>query len=83
MKTIPMTIQKGDLVWWRGSFGTDGWKQTKVVNIDKCPDGGKYGDPVESIPVAEKGACVFDLASGSWAYGYQIEPVAQQMEFDL
>jgi hypothetical protein len=54
-----------------------------VVNIDKCPDGGKYGDPVESIPVAEKGGCVFDLASGNWAYGYQIEPVAQQMEFDI
>ena len=83
MTIKPLTIQKGDLVWWRGSFGTDGWKQTKVVNIDKCPDGGKYGDPVESIPVAEKSACVFDLASGNWAYGYQIEPVAQQMEFDL
>ena len=45
MTLKPMTIRKGDLVWWRGSFGTDGWKQTKVVNIDKCPDGGKYGDP--------------------------------------
>ena len=75
----PLTIQRGDLVWWRGSFGTEGWKQTKVLTIDKCPDGGKYGDPVESIPLVEKDTCVFDLACGHWAYGYQILPVPSEL----
>ena len=79
MKMTPMTIQRGDLVWWRGSFGTEGWKQTKVLTIDKCPDGGKYGDPVESIPLVEKDTCVFDLACGHWAYGYQILPVPSEL----
>ena len=79
MKMTPLTIQKGDLVWWRGSFGTEGWKQTKVLTIDKCPDGGKYGDPVESIPLVEKDTCVFDLACGHWAYGYQILPVPSEL----
>lgn len=79
MKTTPLTIQKGDLVWWRGSFGTEGWKQTKVLTIDKCPDGGKYGEPVESIPLVEKDTCVFDLACGHWAYGYQILPVPSEL----
>lgn len=79
MKMTPLTIQKGDLVWWRGSFGTEGWKQTKVLTIDKCPDGGKYGEPVESIPLVEKDTCVFDLACGHWAYGYQILPVPSEL----
>ena len=79
MKMTPLTIQRGDLVWWRGSFGTEGWKQTKVLTIDKCPDGGKYGDPVESIPLVEKDTCVFDLACGHWAYGYQILPVPSEL----
>jgi hypothetical protein len=75
----PMTIRKGDLVWWRGSFGTEGWKQTKVLTIDKCSEGNKYGDPVESIPLVEKDTCVFDLACGHWAYGYQILPVPSEL----
>ena len=79
MKMTPLPIQRGDLVWWRGSFGTEGWKQTKVLTIDKCPDGGKYGDPVESIPLVEKDTCVFDLACGHWAYGYQILPVPSEL----
>lgn len=79
MKMTPLTIQKGDLVWWRGSFGTEGWKQTKVLTIDKCPDGGTYGEPVESIPLVEKDTCVFDLACGHWAYGYQILPVPSEL----
>lgn len=79
MTLKPMTIQKGDLVWWRGSFGTEGWKQTKVLTIDKCPEGEKYGEPVESIPLVEKDTCVFDLACGHWAYGYQILPVPSEL----
>ena len=83
MTLQPMKINKGDLVWWRGSFGTDGWKQTKVVGIERVEAGQKYGDAVETILVAEKDQCVFDLASGNWAYGYQIAPVAQQLDFDI
>lgn len=83
MTLKPMNIRKGDLVWWRGSFGTEGWKQTKVIGIERVQAGEKYGDATDSILVTEKNDCVFDLASGNWAYGYQIEPVAQQLEFEI
>lgn len=85
MKLTPMTIRKGDLVWWRDCDGDNGWVTRKVINITQNPHGAYLmeGTDLEFVPVIQKDECVFDLDNHKWAWGYQIQPVAQQMEFDI
>ena len=76
---------KGDLVWWRDCDGDNGWVTRKVTNITQNPHGAYLmeGTDLEFVPVLQKDECVFDLNNHKWAWGYQIKPVAQQMEFDI
>jgi len=74
-KLIPEEIRKGDTVWWRGSWGNEGWKEAKVVRIELVRPGQKEnGVLVPWIPIGVIENCVFDLDNGHWAYGYQIKP---------
>jgi hypothetical protein len=72
-------FSKGDQVWWRGSWGNESWEKAKIVGIELVNDGQKQGGiVVEQIPVEVKDHCVFDLANGHWAYGYQIKEVTNE-----
>lgn len=72
-------FSKGDQVWWRGSWGNESWEKAKIVGIELVNDGQKQGGIiVEQIPVEVKDHCVFDLANGHWAYGYQIKEVTNE-----
>lgn len=67
------TIKIGDTVTYRGCWGNDVPKQTKVEGIELCRSiGGKYGKPVKEIDVKNIERGVFDLSDGHWCYGYQI-----------
>ena len=85
MSIKPMNIRKGDLVWWRNCDGNNEWVQQKVTGILKDPKGAYLtdGTELELVLVSQKDECVFDLANHKWAWGYQIEPVAQQLEFEI
>lgn len=74
-KLIPNEIRQGDIVWWRGSWGNEGWKEAKVVRIELVRPGEKdNGVLVPWVPTTVIENCVFDLDNGHWAYGYQIKP---------
>ena len=73
-------IKLGDTVWWRGSWGNEGWKEAKVKGIDLVRSGQKdNGIPIPWVPVEAIGSCVFDLDNGHWGYGYQIKPKEQTL----
>lgn len=74
MKEIEV-IKNGMKVVYRGSWGNDAPKETTIVGIELCKDGEKYGEIVEEVPADAINKCVFDLADGHWAYGWQIEKV--------
>jgi hypothetical protein len=69
----------GDEILWRGSWGKDPAKITKVTGIEVCEGRSKYGEPVNSIEW--KGVLngdvniTVELSNGHWAYGYQITPL--------
>jgi hypothetical protein len=74
-KLIPNEIRQGDIVWWRGSEGRDGWLEAKVKRIELVrPGQHENGVLVPWIPTTVIDNCVFDLDNGHWAYGYQIKP---------
>jgi len=66
-------LKIGDVVIWKGSWGSDAPQQATVEGID-LTKGGKYGEPVNEI----KWSQVYDrnvvvtLDNGHWAYGSQI-----------
>jgi hypothetical protein len=72
-------LMVGDEVLWRGSWGKDPAKITKVTGIELCDGRSKYGVPVNSIEW--KGVLngnvniTVDLSNGNWAYGTQINPL--------
>ena len=77
-KLTPQEIRQGDTVWWRGSFGNDGWEKAKVHRIELVRPGQKEnGLLVPWVPTTIIENCVFDLDNGHWAYGYQIKPVEE------
>lgn len=71
------TIKIGDFVMWRGGFGLNAPQKTSIVGIELCQNGDKYGNPVDEVDAELKDLCVFDLYSGHWAYGKQIELITE------
>lgn len=69
-------LKVGDEVLWRGSWGKEPAKITKVTQIEVCIGGSKYGKPVDSIEW--KGVLdgtvniTVNLSNGRWAYGTQL-----------
>lgn len=50
-----------------------GYYEGVVESIEKCEDGEKYGELVDSMPMRKK--CenyVLCLNNGHWCYGYQV-----------
>ena len=69
------TLKVGDTVMWRGGFGSDAPRKAKVVGIEVCPAGSKYGAPRESVEWSKIHSVVVDLDNGHWAKGHQISPL--------
>jgi len=71
-----MTIKEGDVVIWRGGWGTQSPKKAIVVRMELCEnEREKYGELIDAIDLKDKNRAVFSLDNGHWAYGYQIEVV--------
>lgn len=73
----PKTLRVGDLVNWRGGWGTDAPRlaRVKLIEID-CNQLAENGLVVAecSWEEARKGSTVVDLDNGHWAYGDQLSP---------
>jgi hypothetical protein len=68
-----MKLKVGDVVLWRGSFGTAPAKRARVIAIELCHGAHeKDGDPVDEVESRLLGRCCVDLDNGHWAYGDQI-----------
>ena len=66
-------LKIGDTVLWRGGFGNHNAQPAKVLSIERCLPGEKYGDDVPVIAWAEvPSRAVVDLDNGHWAYGDQL-----------
>tara|TARA_R110000823_G_scaffold283923_1_gene402079 strand:+ start:1172 stop:1390 length:219 start_codon:yes stop_codon:yes gene_type:complete len=68
-----MKLKIGDIVKWRGDFGSAPSEDVVVEGIE-ITNGGKYGDEVDEIEwrkVCDRNVVV-SLANDTWAYGNQI-----------
>lgn len=69
-------LHVGDIVWWRGGWGSAAPKQAKVIKIEMVPPGEKEdGTQVSSVLWCMRSNFVVDLDNGHWAYGDQIYPL--------
>jgi hypothetical protein len=67
-------LRVGDVVEWRGAWGTQPPQIARVETIDQTQARNqKYGDPVEEFRWDSH--FVVGLDNGFWAYGYQLSPV--------
>ena len=72
-------INVGDTVMWRGKWGADPAKPAKIIRMELCKqERDKYGVEVNSAWVSDKNRLCVDLDNGSWAYGFQIEPIVKE-----
>ena len=73
------TMKVGDQVVWQGSWGHDAPRLAVIEAMELCEAPRmKYGIPVQEIHLADKNRTVFTLTNGSWAYGFQVEPLKQE-----
>ena len=70
-----ITLKVGDEVMWRGGFGGDTPKKAKVISIEICQGGSKYGKSVDQVFWKYQDKIVVDLDNGHWARGHQISPI--------
>jgi hypothetical protein len=53
----------------------------RVISIECCPAGQKYGTPVDSVTMEEikkyTHEYVFDLDNGHWCYGEQVKGIVE------
>lgn len=69
-------LKVGDLVLWRGAFGSDSPKKAEVESMQRVKSGEKYGDDVIEMDWRDvREECVVSLTNGKWAYGSQISPL--------
>lgn len=67
-------IKTGDVINWRGAWGSAISKKAVITAIELCDaPGSKYGSPVNEITETDKDRGVFTLDNGHWAYGHQID----------
>ena len=74
--TEPM-VRIGDTVSWRGGFGMDPARPARVVGITVTEEPrSKYGATAQEAPwsLVRANRVLFDLDTGNWAYGEQIQP---------
>jgi hypothetical protein len=70
-------LKVGNSVYWSGGFGNDTPKIAKVLSIQWCEVGSKYGDKQSNIEWNRVNSrqVVLDLDNGHWCYGTQVEQV--------
>jgi hypothetical protein len=68
-------LKVGDEVMWRGGFGSEPPCKAKVIGLEVCPAGEKYGTPRESVEWSKIHSVVVDLDNGHWAKGHQISRI--------
>jgi hypothetical protein len=71
-------LRIGDVVVWRGNFGTAPAMLARVTGLEVTPGPReKYGAPVAVVPwsVVRENRVVVTLDTSNWAYGEQIAPV--------
>jgi hypothetical protein len=68
-------LKVGDVVLWRGDFGSAPKRKAKIESLQVVEPGEKYGDEVAEIDwKLVPNRCVASLDNGHWAYGSQISP---------
>jgi hypothetical protein len=65
-------LRVGDMVRWRGSFGSAPAQLARVEHIEATAPGEKYGAEVDSV--SWTASFVVDLDNGHWARSHQLEP---------
>lgn len=68
-----MTIKTNDTVIytpWSGPRAT-----AKVLGIERCEPGERYGEPVDSVTGADVEDATLELDNGHWCYGSQVKIV--------
>ena len=69
-------IKEGSVVKYRGCFGIDKPTNATIQHIERSPyKRCKYGEPVDSVPFAEREYCIFILDNRHWCYGEQIDEI--------
>lgn len=68
-------VKVGMWVLYHGSFGYGKPEIVKILEMEYCPDGDKYGEMIEEIPEDELHLCTLILSNKHWAYGNQVEKV--------
>ena len=68
-------LKVGETVRWKGSWGSDPEELAKIVRIEICPIGDKYGREVKKVlwSTVETKNVVVCLDNDHFAYGYQIK----------
>ena len=68
-------LKIGDVVRWKGSWGSDPEELAKIKSIEICPVGTKFGNEVKKVLWAtlDKKNVVVILDNNHFAYGYQIK----------
>ena len=70
------TLKIGMSIIYRGAWGVDEPKETKVESIELCEtEDEKYGEPVNEVSVQNIHRSTFILADGHWCYGWQITEI--------
>jgi hypothetical protein len=74
MEKTPM-LKIGDLVNWRGAWGSESAKKARVVSMEEVSPGEKYGYEINEMEweLVRQNRCVVGLDNGHWAYGNQLE----------
>lgn len=76
----PAPLRVGDVVLWRGSWGSDVRRHAVVTDLEQTSEPNeKYGERVDSLDWArvQAGFAVVTLDNGHWAYGHQLEPLTR------
>lgn len=76
-----MSIKIGDTVIWRHAWGSAEPKKAVIETIEILKHAHhKEGKHVDEIPIEDLklNRCIVTLTNGSWAYGYQIEPISEE-----
>jgi hypothetical protein len=72
-------IKIGSQIMWRGAWGKEIAKKTKVIGIEVCPLNTKYGRSVKSVSWdtirGENRSVIVTLENGHWAWDYQLDEI--------
>jgi hypothetical protein len=78
-EAVEPVLRIGDMVMWRGAWGSEPAKVAKVTGIEVCAVGTKNGMSVSNAKwttvKSGKKTIVVDLDNGHWAYGSQLDPI--------